>query len=164
MIVFILCRCLSVYCIVVTLSTITTTCQMCKWVICIYHYLIFKTFGRCNNRQRSTIYTVTCYNLIFKIRQDHRGTQFCPHTRQGSLVDVSLTVGMQRCRQVCKSGGAGMLLCIYMQIFGYSPLKMQCTLQASVQAQSQHFSRWMTKASSPCLKAWNTCILMHFVS
>ena len=34
---------------------------------------------------------------------------------------------MQGRRQVCKSGGAGMLLSACIQIFGYSPLKIQCT-------------------------------------
>jgi len=29
-------------------------------------------------------------------------------------------------RQVCKRGGAGILLSAYRQIFGYSPLKIQC--------------------------------------
>ena len=37
-------------------------------------------------------------------------------------------VPVQGRRHICKSRGAGMLLGVYMQIFGYSPLKIQVTV------------------------------------
>ena len=42
-------------------------------------------------------------------------------------IPIDTIRNIQGRRQVCKSGGAGMLLSAYIQIFGYSPLKVQCT-------------------------------------
>ena len=94
------------------------------------HGTLIKQISNSHMPEKPSLPTIACGHMscLFILRfMEYTATVLAYKNIESRVIICTRIHIRQKHRQVCKSGGAGMLFSVHMQIFGYSPLKIQCT-------------------------------------